>query len=212
MSFFAKKQTPAELMREQNRALRKAQRDVEKDRRDLERQEKQLEMEIKKAAKMGNKQLCTVLAKNLVQVRKQKARTYTASTKIQSIGSQTKAMHSSAKLADTMATTTKTMGAVNKELNPQGIMKTMQDFEKETMKMGMAEEIVDDTLSSVLDESGDEEEQDAVVNQVLDEIGIEISGKLAEAPSAHKGALGESAKARLPTDDEIERQLAQLRT
>lgn len=37
---------------------------------------------------------------------------------------------------------------------------------------------MDDTLSSVLDESGDEEEQDAVVNQVLDEIGIEISGKV----------------------------------
>lgn len=33
------------------------------------------------------------------------------------------------------------MGAVNKQMNPQGIMKTMQDFEKETMKMGMAEEI-----------------------------------------------------------------------
>lgn len=29
-----------------------------------------------------------------------------------------------------------------------------------------------------MDESGDEEEQEAVVNQVLDEIGIEISGKV----------------------------------
>ena len=30
----------------------------------------------------------------------------------------------------------------------------------------------------MLNESGDEEEQDAIVNQVLDEIGIEISGKV----------------------------------
>jgi len=37
---------------------------------------------------------------------------------------------------------------------------------------------VNETLDSILDESGDEEEQDAVVNQVLDEIGIEISGKV----------------------------------
>lgn len=37
---------------------------------------------------------------------------------------------------------------------------------------------VEDTLNSVLTESGDEEEEDAVVNQVLDEIGIEISGKV----------------------------------
>ncbi|XP_035215796.1 charged multivesicular body protein 2b-like [Stegodyphus dumicola] len=212
MSFFSKKQTPAELMREQNKILRRAQRDVEKDRRDLERQEKQLEMEIKKAAKQGNKEVCAVLAKNLIQVRKQKARTYTASSKIQSIGSQTKSMHSSSKLANTMATTTKTMGAVNREMNPQGIMKTMQDFEKESMKMGMTEEIVEDSLNAVLDESGDEEEQDAVVNQVLDEIGIEISGKMAEAPSAHRGELGESSKIKFPTDEELEKQLAQLRT
>ena len=38
--------------------------------------------------------------------------------------------------------------------------------------------IVNETLDSIFDESGDEEEQDAVVNQVLDEIGIEISGKV----------------------------------
>ncbi|GFY48171.1 charged multivesicular body protein 2b [Trichonephila inaurata madagascariensis] len=148
MSFFSKKPSAEELMREQNRNLRRAQRDVEKDRRALERQEKQLELEIKKAAKQGNKQVLTVLAKNLVTVRKQKARTYTATSKIMSVGNQTKAMHSSAKLATTMATTTKTMGLANKELNPQGIMKTMHDFEKESMKMGMAEEIVEDSLNS----------------------------------------------------------------
>ncbi|CAL1274795.1 unnamed protein product [Larinioides sclopetarius] len=210
MSFFSKKPTLEEQMREQNRNLRRAQRDVEKDRRALERQEKQLEMEIKKAAKQGNKQVLTVLAKNLVTVRKQKARTYTASSKITSIGNQTKAMHSSAKLANTMATTTKTMVSANKDLNPQGIARTMHDFEKESMKMGMAEEIVDDTLNSVLTESGDEEEEDAVVNQVLDEIGIEISGKMSKAPLVSRDDIGATSK--VATDDELERQLAQLRT
>ena len=38
--------------------------------------------------------------------------------------------------------------------------------------------IVNDSLDDILGESGDEEEQDAVVTQVLDEIGIEISGKV----------------------------------
>ncbi|PRD30149.1 UNVERIFIED_CONTAM: Chmp2b [Trichonephila clavipes] len=135
----------------------------------------------------------TVLAKNLVTVRKQKARTYTASSKIMSVGNQTK-----------------TMGLANKELNPQGIMKTMHDFEKESMKMGMAEEIVEDSLNSVLTESGDEEEEDAVVNQVLDEIGIEISGKMSKAPLVNRDEVGESS--RVATDDELERQLAKLKT
>ena len=37
---------------------------------------------------------------------------------------------------------------------------------------------VNDTLDDILGESGDESEEDAVINQVLDEIGIEISGKV----------------------------------
>ncbi len=37
---------------------------------------------------------------------------------------------------------------------------------------------VSDSLDDILGESGDEEEEDAIVNQVLDEIGIEISGKV----------------------------------
>jgi hypothetical protein len=39
-------------------------------------------MEIKNAAKTGNKQACTVLAKQLVQIRKQKERTYAANSKV----------------------------------------------------------------------------------------------------------------------------------
>ena len=38
--------------------------------------------------------------------------------------------------------------------------------------------VVSDTLDDIMTESGDEEESDAIVNQVLDEIGIEISGKV----------------------------------
>ena len=71
---------------------------------------------------------------------------------------------------------------------------------------------VNETLDDMLTESGDEEEQDQVVQQVLDEIGIEMSGKMAEAPSAHRGKLGESSKAVLPTDEEIEAQLAKLKS
>jgi charged multivesicular body protein 2B len=64
----------------------------------------------------------------------------------------------------------------------------------------------------MLTESGDEEEGDKVVQQVLDEIGIEISGKMARAPAIRHGNLGESSKSQLPTDEEIEAQLAKLRS
>jgi len=210
MNFFGKKPTIKEQMRDNDRMMRRTQRDIEKDRRDLEKQEKKLELDIKNLAKQGNKQGCVILAKQLVQVRKQKARTYTTSSKISSVGAQSKAMGSNVAIAGAMKSTTQAMGAINKQMNPQQVMKMMTEFEKESTKMDMSEEMINDSLDNILDESGDEEEQDAVVQQVLDEIGIEISGKLIAAPAARKEALGEPTT--LPTDDELERQLAQLRT
>lgn len=94
-------------MRKQGQELRRAQRDVEKTKRDLERQEKTIEMEIKKAAKLGNKQVCTMYAKQLVQLRKQKTRLFTAGSQIGAVGAQTKVMQANSKLAGAMAATTK---------------------------------------------------------------------------------------------------------
>jgi hypothetical protein len=55
---------------------------MDRDRGQLDREEKKIEMEIKKAAKAGNKAACTVLAKQIVQIRKQKQRTLVASSQV----------------------------------------------------------------------------------------------------------------------------------
>jgi charged multivesicular body protein 2B len=209
MDFFAKKPTAKEELRKTDQVIRKTQRDVERDRHELERTEKKLEADIKLAAKQGNKQAVAVLAKQLVNLRKQKTKTYAVGSKMQAIGTQGKMMHSNMKMADAMATTTKSMVAMNKVMDPQKTAQTMREFERQNAKMEMTEEMISDSLDDILNESGDEEEQDAIVSQVLDEIGIEISGKLLDAPSAGHGSLATASKA--AADDDIERQLAALK-
>ena len=113
---------------------------MERDRRGLEREEKKLEMEIKKAAKQGNKQAMTVLAKQLIQMRKQKTRTYVVQSQIRGANSQSKVMGANVKLAETMGQTTKVMGQMNKIVDPQKVAKTMQEFEMANAKMEMTEE------------------------------------------------------------------------
>ncbi|XP_067009168.1 charged multivesicular body protein 2b [Anabrus simplex] len=211
-NIFGKKPTPKEQQREIDRNLRKIGRDIERDRRELEREEKKLELEIKKLAKEGNREGCAVLAKQLVQLRKQKTRTYAANSKVQSIGVQNKAMGANIKLGEAMSTAAKTMSDMNKIMKPEQVAADMRAFGQASMKMDMTEEMVNDTLDDMLNESGDEEETDKIVTQVLDEIGIEISGKMAGAPSAVREKVGEGSKSRLMTDDEIEKQLAQLRS
>ncbi|GAA6095167.1 charged multivesicular body protein 2b [Tachysurus ichikawai] len=211
MASLFKKKTVDDVIKEQNKELRGTQRQITRDRAALEKQEKQLEMEIKKMAKSGNKEACKILAKQLVQLRKQKTRTYAVSSKVTSMSTQTKLMNSQMKMAGAMGTTAKTMQAVNKKMDPQKTLQTMQNFQKETAKMEMTEEMINDTLDDLFEDSGDEEESQDIVNQVLDEIGIEITGKMAHAPATSRNKPAAStSKADGISDEEIERQLKAL--
>lgn len=212
MSLFGKKPDVKEQIRAQDRDMRRTQRELERDRTALERQEKQLEQQIKQAAQRGDRQSATILAKQLVQLRKQKTKSFAVSSKVQSIGNQTKVMHSNMKMAQAMGSTTKVMTNMNKVMDPQKTMQTMQAFERESAKMGMTEDMINDTLDDILDESGDEEEQDSIVNQVLDEIGIEISGQVRGAPRPMAGKLGDEASGSRLTDNDLEKQLAALKS
>ena len=87
-------------------------------------------------------------------------------------------MGANVKLAETMGQTTKVMGQMNKIVDPQKVAKTMQEFEMANAKMEMTEETMNDALDDILTESGDEDEEQAVINKVLDEIGIEITTKV----------------------------------
>lgn len=205
---------PPEQVKTNERELRKVDRDVERDRRGLEREEKKLEMEIKKAVKAGNKQAASVLAKQLVQMRKQKTRTFVVQSQIRGANSQSKIMGANVKLAETMGQTSKVMGQMNKLMDPQKVAKNMHEFEMANAKMEMTEETMNDALDDILAESDDESEEQAVINQVLDEIGIEITNKVSNAPSAPKGKLGANSSATKATSDEdkeLEAMLAQLK-
>lgn len=71
--------------------------------------------------------------------------------------------------------------------------------------------LVNDTLEGVLEGSDDEAQSDAIVNQVLDEIGIEISGKMINAPTPGKSGLKNTAKEDEVSDAEIQSMLANLK-
>ena len=64
----------------------------------------------------------------------------------------------------------KVMGKMNQQMDPMKMNKQMQKFSKENAKFEMTEEMMNDAMDAAFDvESG---EEDAVINQVLDEIGV----------------------------------------
>jgi charged multivesicular body protein 2B len=87
-------------------------------------------------------------------------------------------MGANMKLAGAMTTATQSMTAMNKTMKPEQLSRTMQEFGKASTHMEMSEEMMSDALDDILNESGDEEAGDSIVQQVLDEIGIDISSKV----------------------------------
>ena len=78
-------------------------------------------------------------------------------------------------MAEAMKSTAKAMHKMNKAVDVPAINKMMQDFEKENAKTEIMQEIMGDTIDDAL------EEEEAIVNQVLDEIGISFGEELPEA-------------------------------
>ncbi|KAE9556310.1 hypothetical protein FO519_000493 [Halicephalobus sp. NKZ332] len=205
MNFF-KKQDPKELQRAGDRQIRRTGRDLHTDLRQLERREKELEIEIKKLAQKGQVDACKILAKQLVQIRNQKTKNIAMNAKVTSIGAQTKTMSSMSTMTKAMGTAAQTMKAVDKQMPLEKFAADMREFQQTNEKMDMKEEMINDTLDSMFEV--DEGEEQAVIDQVLDEIGIEVAGKL---PNAPMGTTGLKTANKEVTDADIERMLAQLK-
>jgi charged multivesicular body protein 2A len=61
---------------------------------------------------------------------------------------------------------TRAMASMNRQLNLPQIQRIMSDFERQSEIMDMKEEMMDDAIDDALGETGEEEETEAVVQQV----------------------------------------------
>ncbi|CAF4065118.1 unnamed protein product [Rotaria sp. Silwood2] len=182
------------------RELRKTDRELVRDRHRLETEEQRIAVEI--------------LAKQIVKIRNQKAQSFQASGQIQGLATQNTMMASNIRMANAMQATAKTMTKMNKVMNPAQMSKITQQFTQEHTKLGIKEEMMGETLDAAFGEEGDSEEEDAIVNQVLDEIGISFNEKMAVAPRVPAAASNMVSNRRQAHDEdaEIERMLANLKS
>ncbi|KAJ1533437.1 Charged multivesicular body protein 2A [Cladochytrium tenue] len=199
---FGQRKTPAELLRQHQRALTRAVRDLDRERTKMEAQEKKLIADIKKSAKQGQMSACKIMAKDLVRTRRYVQKFYQMRTQLQAVGLRIQTMQSNQAMADAMKGVTKAMRGMNKSVNLPEISRIMMDFERESEVMNMKEEMMNDAIDDAVEEEDDEEETEAIVNQVLDEIGISLNQQLVDAPTGKIGTkTSEPAEAILVDDD-----------
>ncbi|KAH7090122.1 Snf7-domain-containing protein [Auriculariales sp. MPI-PUGE-AT-0066] len=182
---FGRTVTPAERLRQHKRALDKAQRELDRERTKLEAQEKKLVLDIKKSAKAGQMSACKVMAKDLVRTRRYVQKFYQMRTQLQAVGLRIQTLRSNQQMAEAMRGASKAMAAMNRGLNLPSIQKIMLEFEKESATMDMKEEMMSEAVDDVMDDEleDEEEEGDKILKEVLDEIGVNLSQQLTDAPS-----------------------------
>ncbi|RKP28072.1 Snf7-domain-containing protein [Syncephalis pseudoplumigaleata] len=185
---FGSRKTPAERLREHQRALNKAQRELDRERGRLEAQERRLMADIRNSAKAGQMGACKVMAKDLVRTRKYIQKFYQMRTQLQGVGLRIQAMRSNQQMAEAMKGASRVMKSMNHSMNLPALQRIMQEFEMESEAMDMKEEMMSDAVDDVMMDEEDEEEEDLIVRQVLDEMGIQLDQQLADTPTGLKTA------------------------
>jgi charged multivesicular body protein 2A len=71
----------------------------------------------------------------------------------------------------------------------------MREFEKQSEIMDMKEEMMGDAIDDAMGDDDDEEESDAIVQQVLDELGLQLTDQLSGMPAMAKGSVATPAGA-----------------
>ncbi|KHJ89884.1 SNF7 family protein [Oesophagostomum dentatum] len=219
---FGRRKTPAEMLRQNQRALNKAIRELDREKSRMEMQEKKVIAEIKKMAKMNQMDSVKVMAKDLVRTRRYIKKFIIMKANIQAVSLKVQTLKSQDAMAQAMKGVTRAMQSMNRQLNLPQIQKIMMEFEKQSEIMDMKEEIMGDAIDDALGDETDDAESEQIVNQVLDELGIQMGQEMAGLPTTG-GQIGVPAaaeKARQPVaaggggtdiDDDLQARLDQLR-
>lgn len=97
-------------------------------------------------------------------------------------------------MATAMKGVTKALVSMNKKINLPGMQKIMAEFMRENEKADMTQEMIGDTIDDAMEEEGSEAEENAIVGQVLDELGINMSESVPDAPTGVKQASAPAAE------------------
>lgn len=173
--------TPAERLRKHQRALEKTQRELDRERIKLENQEKKLIVEIKKSAKAGQMGACKIQAKDLVRTRRYIEKFYSMRTQLQAISLRIQTVRTNEQMMQSMKGATRILGSMNRQMNLPQLQRIAMEFERENEMMDQRQEMMDDAVDDAMGVD-DEAEGDEVVEQVLEEIGVDLR----QAVSVHR--------------------------
>lgn len=203
MGLFGKTQQkpPKDLINEWSLKIRKEMRVIDRQIRDIQREEEKVKRSIKDAARKGQRDVCIILAKEMIHSKKAVNKLYASKAQMNSVLLNMKNQLAVLRIAGAMQKSTEVMKAMQSLVKIPEIQATMRELSKEMTKAGIIEEMLEDTLEGMDDEEEMEEAAEAEVDKILYEI---TAGALGKAPSKVTDALPEPAGATAASEEEEE--------
>jgi charged multivesicular body protein 2A len=179
--------TPEEQMKQSRAALRKSIRELDRERGKLQIEEKKLDNEMKQLAKQGQIKSARIVSKNIAKTRHSIATLYETRAKLEGVRTQIRNMTTVATMQNAMKEATVAMYRMNRGLNMPQMQHLMREFEKQTMVLGMKQEMMDDAIETAEETSVDaDEEAEQILAQAMDEIGVSIGTQMGNTPMTKK--------------------------
>ncbi|XP_074003249.1 charged multivesicular body protein 3 isoform X3 [Numenius arquata] len=136
MGLFGKtpEKPPKELVNEWSLKIRKEMRVIDRQIRDIQREEEKVKRSIKDAAKKGQKDVCVILAKELIRSRKAVSKLYASKAHMNSVLMGMKNQLAVLRVAGSLQKSTEVMKAMQNLVKIPEIQATMRELSKEMMK------------------------------------------------------------------------------
>eukprot|EP00475_Leptophrys_vorax_P004015 TRINITY_DN12367_c0_g1_i2.p1 TRINITY_DN12367_c0_g1~~TRINITY_DN12367_c0_g1_i2.p1 ORF type:complete len:136 (-),score=44.49 TRINITY_DN12367_c0_g1_i2:9-416(-) len=101
---------------------------------------------------------------------------------LRAISYQMTSMASQEVMMESMRKVTKAMKSMNSKVKMPELKRVMLEFARQNHQAEMVKELMDDAVDNALESPEDEEEEELIIDQVLDEIGVEMDKALISAP------------------------------
>mmetsp|Transcript_23402 Transcript_23402/g.37452 ORF Transcript_23402/g.37452 Transcript_23402/m.37452 type:complete len:218 (+) Transcript_23402:35-688(+) len=198
---FGEKKTVKQIIREQKRINNRSIREIARELNKIKKEEQKNQIEMKRLAKQGQMTAVRHLAKDIVRMRQTQTNFIKLKSELQSLSHSMDAMQANKQLVQSMKNVSKIMPVINKQIKLPELTRVLRQFDEETTKQQLKQELIDDAMNDVLD--NDEDAEDELVSRVLDEIGIEMDSNLQNAPGK---ALPQKQQ---DIEDEVDKDLQQ---
>ena len=185
-------------IKQNQRMIRKAVRELEREIEKMKSSQKKLEKDIKKYAKENQTATVKIMVRDLVRNKNYVNRFIMMKTQLTAVGLKIQTIKSNEAMSSAMKDVSKCLVLLNKQMSVPELQKVMNDFMSEQEKNDIQQEIMNDTMDEAMMEDDSEQQEDAIYNQVMDELGLKFGEEVPMAPSSEVAGTKAAEAEELP--------------